>query len=138
MSSIRHTAVVVDKSKDKVMVSVNDAQSCHSCGLKSACGKSDDDQKLFEVPVHINFKKGEKVWLEMNSELGLKAMLLAYFFPFLVLIISIMIGLQFFNELIASLLGIGLVFIYYWILQRSENLIAKNIHLNIYKTTNDE
>lgn len=137
MSKITHIGVVINKSKDKVLVQVNDL-SCSSCGLKNACGNGGDEQKLFEIPVKESFSNGEEVSLEMSEELGLKAMLLAFFFPFLVLIIGIMIGLHFFNELIASLIGIILIGIYYALIRKNENSIAKTIQLKILKTTKNE
>ncbi len=137
MSIIRHTGIVTDTKNEKISVRINDALTCHSCGLKNACGKHDEEPKFFEISVKENYSRGETVYLEMNSELGLKAMLLAFFFPFLVLIIVIMLSLQFFNELIASIIGVGFVSLYYWILQKNENLIEKKIHLNISKTTKE-
>ena len=67
--------------------------ACASCHIKGACTLSEVEEKIIEVDLveDQNFSIGEEVMVEMKQTLGTWAVLFGYFFPFLLVISSLII-----------------------------------------------
>ena len=100
-------------------VSVITHSACASCEIKGSCSIGETKEKLIEVEITPgeHYQTGQQVTVEMKQSLGHWAVLLGYFFPFLVvfggLILFISAGL---NQGIAGLLSLLLLAAYYLIL----------------------
>lgn len=122
----------VEHGKADVMVIANSA--CGTCDIKGACGVSESEEKIIQVDLKPGerYSAGEQVVVEMKQSLGNWAVLLGYFFPFLVvligLIVFISIGL---DEGISGLFALALLGLYYLGLYSFKNFITNKFTYRI-------
>jgi positive regulator of sigma E activity len=133
---IEHKGIINDISSRKLDVSIIAASSCASCNLKSACSVSDVQEKIVEVFVDNpgKYRKGEEVNVFFRRSLGFRALLLAYVFPFLLLmacLITISSITQ--NELLSGIISLTILIPYYAILYFQRDKIKKTFHFSIEK-----
>jgi positive regulator of sigma E activity len=125
---------VIDRIEDgKAFVRIIAQSACESCHSKGICSILENKEKLIEVKLcSFNvFKPGEKVNLLMNRSLGNNAVLLGYFLPFLLLLITLLISSQFFVEGFAGLISILAVGLYYIIIALLKNKIGRSFTFTI-------
>jgi len=116
---IEHQGVVLSVSKSEIRVSIIQASACSSCHSKSACGVSDSSEKIVEI-VNLHDKEvavGQHVTIYMAKQLGIKAVLFGYVFPFFVLL-AVLIALTSLDvdEGAAGLYSMGSLIPYYLLL----------------------
>lgn len=107
------------------MVSVS---GCASCQIKGSCSVSDTQVK--SVWIHLDdtssYRMGQEVTVEMSQTLGTWAVLLGYVFPFVVLLIGLIIFIESgLDQGLAGLLAVGLLLPYYGILYLMRNWLGK-------------
>ena len=92
-------------------------------------------EELIQVPLQDNsIKSGDTVLINMQHSLGLKAVLIAYVFPFLATLISIIILTEIgVHEAIAGLIGLGVLVPYFILLKNQKKYLHKTFTFNIRK-----
>jgi sigma-E factor negative regulatory protein RseC len=119
------------KNAEIVIISTS---GCASCQIKGSCNISDTEEKIIDVELNSNqtFKTGDQVTVEMKQSQGTWAVLLGYVFPFLVVLISLIIltnlGL---DEALSGLISLLLMIPYYTIIYFSKDRLKKNFNYNI-------
>ncbi|MEA3504729.1 MAG: SoxR reducing system RseC family protein [Bacteroidota bacterium] len=129
-----HHGVVEEVMDSAVMVNIVSMAACASCQLNGVCSASDIEKKSIEVqkPVDRELTVGESVTLEMEESLGMKAVLLGYIYPFLILLASLIIFTMLnIEEGIAALISVGLMIPYYVALYLSKDKMKKNFVFRI-------
>jgi len=114
--TVTHPGVVKKIEGDKAEISVISKASCISCSLKNVCSVSDMKEKIIEVNIADlgGHHEGENVVVEMKQSYGTWAVLLGYFFPFLVLFFGLMLFLHLgFDQGLAGILAIAMLIPYY-------------------------
>lgn len=132
--TVTHPGIVksVGHGKAEVMVIANSA--CGSCEIKGACGVSESEEKIIEVDLlpGEGYDSGQSVMVEMKQSLGNWAVLLGYFFPFLVVLIGLVIFIAIgMDEGLAGLFSLALLGLYYLGLFSFRNLISKKFTYTI-------
>ena len=87
-NTVTHSGIVQEVKDGKASISVITKSACASCQIKGSCNLSDVKEKMIEVDL-LNgqeFKAGGQVTVEMKETTGIWAVLLGYFFPFLVVL----------------------------------------------------
>lgn len=136
MQSVIHSGIITEVYNDHVNVVLNESVSCSSCQLKSACGADQADLKELKVLTGgKHYEKGEAVTVGMRQSMGLKAVLLAYVVPFIILMAVLLLSQNVMEEWMAGLLVLAFIVVYYWLLKRLDSKISKFIHIEILKTT---
>ena len=131
---IKHAGIVTKKTKDSIIVSLIGNINCAGCNAKSACGISDTDVKTVEVFDHQDsYKINESVAVIMENNTGFKAVFFAYLFPFILLILTLIISLNFFEEWKAGLLSLFVLAPYFLVLYFSKNYLQKELIISILK-----
>jgi sigma-E factor negative regulatory protein RseC len=108
--------------------------ACVSCEIQGSCTLSDVKEKIIEVELKTgqNFEKGKAVNVEMKQTTGVWAVLLGYFFPFLLVLAGLIIftvsGL---NQGLAGLLSLALLIPYYLVLYFSRSYIRKRFTFRV-------
>lgn len=118
-NEIEHQGRVVAIDDEKITVSIVAQSACVSCSVKGSCSVSDVEDKIVEVAnTHDReLKINEEVTVVLNTNLGTIAVLFGYFFPFLVLLFTVIIMLGIgFDEGTAGLTAIAMLIPYYLIL----------------------
>jgi sigma-E factor negative regulatory protein RseC len=95
---------------------------------------SDMHEKLIEArrPEDKELKAGDKVLLEMESSLGPRAVLLGYFYPFLLVLASLIITTSIgMDQGISAIISVGLLIPYYTLLYLFRNKMKKRFVFKI-------
>lgn len=116
---ISHPGVVVGVNDKDLDIEILSSSMCGSCGIKSACGMSEMQEKRVTVPKPADkeFIVGQPVKIIMNTSQGNKAALFAYFIPaFLLVAIIVILSNLSIKEWLAALIGVGVIAVYYVVL----------------------
>lgn len=116
---VSHPGVIVGVNDKDLDIEILSSSMCGSCGIKSACGMSEMQEKRVTVPKPEDkeFIVGQPVSIIMNSSQGNKAALFAYFIPaFLLVAIIVILSNLSIKEWLSALVGIGVIAIYYLVL----------------------
>jgi sigma-E factor negative regulatory protein RseC len=131
---ISHPGVVVGINDKDIEIEILSSSMCGSCGIKSACGMSEMQEKRVMVPKPADkeFIVGQPVKIIMNTSQGNKAALFAYFIPaFLLVAIIVILSNLSIKEWIAALVGIGVIAVYYLVLYFFRNKLRDNFTYEI-------
>lgn len=116
---VSHPGVVVGTNDKDLEIEILSSSMCGGCGIKSACGMSEMQEKRITVPKPVDkeFIVGQPVSITMSTSQGNKAALFAYFIPaFLLVAIIVILSNLSIKEWISALVGIGALAVYYVIL----------------------
>lgn len=116
---IEHLGRIVGIETDKITVSIVSQSACISCVSKGSCSVGDVEDKIVEIENQHDkeYKINELVTVVLNTSMGAKAVLLGYFFPFLVLMVTVIIFLAIgFSEGFAGVAALLMLVPYYLIL----------------------
>jgi len=128
VDSITHNGIIKDIDDSYYYVSIIAQSACVSCQVKGACNVNDMQEEIVEVPISGNvvYKVGDRVEILMEKSKGKRAVFLGYILPFLILLTTLIISLNIFNdEGIAGLLAFGILFPYYAILYLMRNKLRE-------------
>ena len=131
---VNHNGIVSKISKSTITISLKGNVNCEGCKAQSACGVSDSNDKEIEVlnPVQ-SFQINEPVEVVLKRELGLKAVFWAYVFPFILMVIVLVITSFFFKEWVAGLLSLFILLPYYYMLYVMKDSFQKAFQVSILK-----
>ena len=119
MENISHPGIVEQVTDDKIIVKIIAMSACSSCHAKGMCNVADMEEKIVEVRKipHRDFQKNDQVTVSMKKSLGSRAVLLGYFFPFVLMIATLLLVLFLSgSEGAAGLSAILVLIPYYWLL----------------------
>ena len=125
---ISHQGRVVSVDQGKINVEIVSESACAACHAAGLCGMSESRKKIVEVPAPRGreFAVGQEVEVCLAPKTGLKAVLLSYVLPVMILLFLILslplIGL---GELAGGLVAIGGVAVYYLILYFCKGRLAE-------------
>jgi len=115
---------------DNIEVEITISSACSECHAKSICIPTDQKretviaQSLYGEP----FEVGDKVQLVIEGFTGTKAVILAYFLPFIVLMIALFGTYALTkSELAGVIVSVVLVIVYYIILKTQNKKIERSI-----------
>ena len=134
--TITHKGTVVQSGRGTVDVLMRPESACHA---RKVCGMEEGEERILNV-VTINahtYREGEEVNVSISEGMGIKAALIAYAYPFLLVFVLLIALLQSgISELVAGLSGLGVLGAYV-VLYRFRNRIAKEIQFSISKIEQD-
>lgn len=133
---IEHKGTICEIEDKKVVVRIISASMCASCHAKGACSMNDTKDKNIEVKVSnsTNYEVGQEVVVCMEQKVGTKAVLIGFFFPFLILITSAIVSNKYLfptTEALTALVSIISITVYYLIIYLIRNKIEKKFHFHI-------
>lgn len=87
-SVIEHTGVVAEIVGNKLLVNITQMAACAGCHAKSACTAADMSEKQIEaINTDSSIRIGDEVIVYGQRQLGMKAVLIAFVVPFMMLLI---------------------------------------------------
>lgn len=131
---VSHPGVVVGINEKDIEIEILSSSMCGSCGIKSACGMSEMQEKRVTVPKPKDreFIVGQPVSIIMNTRQGNKAALFAYFIPaFLLVAIIVILSNLNIKEWLAATIGIGVIAVYYIVLSFFKNRLRNEFTYEI-------
>lgn len=133
---VSHKGMIVSVGKDKVSVQIVSESACSACHAAGLCGAAESKKKIVDVPVYgdRSYSIGQEVEVCLARKMGLKAVLLSYVIPLVILLILVLslsyIG---FGELASGLVSIWGIAVYYLILYLCRNHLAEGYVFYIRK-----
>jgi sigma-E factor negative regulatory protein RseC len=116
---LTHKGIITKIDSQNYYISIITQSACASCHSKGVCGMMENKEKVIEVSKKPgeSYKIGDPVEIIMSKSMGAKAVFIGYIFPFLLMLVTLMLSLKFTdNEGAAGIMAIGIVVIYYFAL----------------------
>jgi sigma-E factor negative regulatory protein RseC len=122
-------------SGSKVLVRIRQISACGQCHAKGFCSLAEMKDKVIETSYYSHgLAEGDSVSISMKQSLGIKAVVLGYLIPFLLLISSLLImdsaGL---SEWKAGLISVAMLIPYYFLLYFFRNRLKKSFTFELTK-----
>ena len=136
---IKHRGIVENINGSHIQVRIVQTSACSSCSIKGHCNASESKDKLIDVFEHDSFlyQKGQEVMVYGTTSMGMKAVLLAFGLPFLVLFIILFVTLEITdNELYAALGGLSALIPYYFIIYICRGKLSRKFLFTIKSINN--
>lgn len=136
-SKIEHEGKIVSMDAQSIEVEIVNKSACATCHAKGVCGASEEQVRIIVIPQTLatataGYQVGDTVKLVLSATMGLKAVILAYGLPLLVLLAAILvlsaIGLK---QLYVGLLALAAVALYYIIFAIFKDKIDKEFVFSI-------
>jgi sigma-E factor negative regulatory protein RseC len=134
INAFSQSGIISHIDNESIYVSIQTQSACSSCHSKGVCSVTEMKEKIIEIPREQNetFKIGDHVTVLMEKSMGTKAVLLGYIIPFFLLLMSLILSMEFFqSEIIAGILAIGLLAVYYISLYITRDKIKKKFRFSI-------
>jgi sigma-E factor negative regulatory protein RseC len=129
-------AVVKEVQDTYIIAEIVIQSACAACHAKGACGVSERKQEKLKIdlPHPENFTVGEVVSVEMKQNLGMKAVVIAYLFPFIILAAGLFVTYALTkHELLSVGVSFGLTAIYYFIISKLKDKFEKEFVFTVKK-----
>ena len=119
-NKIRQKAIVKDITETEFVLEVCSEEACAACKAKSACymGSGDASRTVVVANDSRPLRIGQQVCVSLRRTAGMKAVLVAYAVPIIVIVASLLV-LQAakVNELGSGLITLGVLALYYIVLR---------------------
>lgn len=133
---IYHEGKVVSVGTETTLVRIISSAACASCHAAGLCGMAERQEKTVEVKSLPGISEGQSVTLVLGASMGLRAVMLSYVAPLLVLLaVIIALGALGVGELVSGLAGLGAVGLYYFLLWVFRKRIRREYVFTIKSTT---
>ena len=136
-SKILHEGKIVSIDEHSIEVEIVNKSACATCHAKGVCGASDEQVRIIVIPQTLatataGYSVGDNVKLVLSATLGMKAVILAYGLPLLVLLASVLIfsALKM-EQLYVGLLSLASVAVYYIIFSIFSDKLEKEFVFSI-------
>lgn len=122
---------IKDRNAEVVIISKS---GCASCEINGSCGVSDMAEKIIEVELTAeqSYKVGDNVTVIMKQTQGTWAVLLGYVFPFLVVLIGLIVFTNLgYDQALSGVISLSLMIPYYAIIYFLRDTLKKNFSYRI-------
>ena len=117
---------------DNVSVRILQASACSSCSARGLCRSSESKEKLIDVRGHYpTLEVGDSVTLQGSVRQGLRASVLAYVIPLILMTIALFIGVRQGGEGIGALAALLVLVLYYGVLFLLRDRIEKKFEFKL-------
>ena len=132
-NTIKHQGIVENINGTHLQVRIVQTSACASCSIKGHCSSADTKEKLIDViDESSSYQPGDRVWVTGELSMGVMAVLFAFIFPFLILIISLFVFMAIWNdELRSALCSLALLIPYYYILWLNKSRMGKKFSFSV-------
>lgn len=117
-----HEGKIVSFSDNCIHVQITVNEACQNCKSKNACMIFNARDRIIDINSSNSneYEVGEIVDVQMKTSIGLKAVLLAYIIPVIVLLASIVIGMILIKkDILVLLISFFMLAIYYFFIYLS-------------------
>ena len=132
--TIEHFGIVENIRDFRISVRIVQTSACTTCSAKGYCSSADSKEKLIDVVEAEPYAYfiGQQVKIVGEASMGLKAVLLAFVFPFLLLVFSLFVCMYWLgNELYAALFSLIILIPYYIILSLNKERLKRRFSFTI-------
>ena len=134
---IKHNGIVERVEGSHLVVRIVQTSACAACSAKGLCNASESKEKLIDVyEVKDTYQVGEEVVLCGTTSMGMRAVLLAFGIPVLLLLVVLFIAMKVTdgNSLIAALAALIAIVPYYGMVYLYRDRLNKTFSFTIEKS----
>ena len=137
-NTIKHLGIVENIQGSHLSVRIVQTSACAACSAKGHCSSADSKDKIIDIiDTAASWKVGDKVMVVGEMSMGMMAVVLAFVFPFILLIVSLFLFMALMeNELYAALLSLAVLVPYYFILWLNKTRLKQKFSFNIKPINN--
>ena len=132
VETIRHEGIVESIGAKSCLVRILQASACSSCSARQLCRSSESKEKVIEVKGHYpTLQVGDNVTLIGSVRQGLRASVLAYVIPLIIMLVALFVGTRLSGDGIGALAALLFLAIYYGILFLFRDKLDKQFSFKI-------
>lgn len=132
---VEQKGIVIKKQEDKVIVKIEQKSTCSSCHARGACTSLDKKDKEIEIKTKDveNYNIGDEVIITISTKLGMKAVLIAFVLPLILLVIALFLSIKLFSltQSLSALVSLLVVAAYYFFLYKQNLFLSKEFNFLI-------
>lgn len=132
---VTHPGFIKSIADGKAEVVIIAKSACASCEINGSCSVSDTSEKIIDVRLpksSSNYQIGQSIVIKMKQSNGVWAILFGYFFPFVVLVSTLIVLTNLhFDQTVAGVLSLSMLIPYYFIIYLSRNIFKKRFDHSI-------
>lgn len=119
-TTIKHQGVIETIEGSHIQVRILQTSACASCSIKGHCTSVDVDEKLIDIHTSDahTYQVGESVWVMGALSMGMKAVLLAFVLPLVILVAALFILMDILEDELLAVAGSIVCLSVYYILLR--------------------
>ena len=131
-ATIKHEGIVESIGTESCRVRILQASACSSCSARQLCRSSESKEKLIEVRGHYpTLHVGDGVTLVGSVRQGLRASVIAYVVPLVLMVIALFIGTRLAGEGTGALAALLVLALYYGVLYLFRDKLGKEFAFEI-------
>ena len=133
---IKHRGIVEKIEGSHVVVRIVQTSACSACSAKGLCNASESKEKQIDVyEVNPSYRIGEEVMLCGSTSMGMRAVLLAFGIPVLLLLAALFITMRVTDgdALLSSIVALLAVIPYYLVIYLMKDKMNKTFSFVIEK-----
>ena len=133
---IKHRGIVEKVDGSHIVVRIVQTSACAACSAKGLCNASESKEKQIDVyDANPSRRVGEEVMVCGTTSMGMRAVVLAFGVPLLILILVLGISMKVTNEDALLSAGLALVSVipYYIVIYLMKNKLNKTFSFTIEK-----
>lgn len=130
--TIRHEGIVEQIGAESCQVRILQASACSSCSARQLCRSSESKEKLVEVKGHYpTLHVGDRVMLVGSVRQGLRASVLAYVVPLIIMLVVLFLVTHHYGEKLGALAALLALALYYGVLFLLKDKLAGQFSFRI-------
>lgn len=130
--TIRHEGIIESLGAEGCTVRILQASACSSCSARQLCRSSESKEKLVEVKGHYpTLHVGDRVMLVGSVRQGLRASVLAYVVPLIIMLVILFLVTHHYGEKLGALAALLALALYYGVLFLLKDKLAGQFSFRI-------
>ncbi len=130
--TIRHEGIIESLGAEGCTVRILQASACSSCSARQLCRSSESKEKLVEVKGHYpTLHVGDRVTLVGSVRQGLRASVLAYVVPLVIMLVVLFLVTHHYGEKLGALAALLALALYYGVLFLLKDKLAGQFSFRI-------
>ena len=133
---IKHRGIVEKVDGSHIVVRIVQTSACSSCSAKGLCNASESKEKQIDVyEANPSYQIGEEVMVCGTTSMGMRAVLLAFGVPLLILVLALGVSMKLTGEDALLSSGIALVSVvpYYIVIYFCKDKLNRTFSFTIEK-----
>ncbi len=133
MDEIRHSGIVTKINPGMLTITLQSQSACVACHAKGFCSAFEMKYKEIEVTrFSQSYTPGQQVTVVLRGSLGIKAVIIGYVLPFIIVMTSLVLVISLTgNEILAGFVSLAMLVPYFTGLYLSRNRLKRTFSFEL-------
>lgn len=135
VNKIKHLGIVENIDGLRLKVRIVQSSACSACSVRGHCSASEQKEKLIDVynVDRVACEIGERVMVVGATSMGMKAVLLAFVLPFVLVVATLFVVMRLSggNEVVSALAGLGILLSFYLIIYMCKGRLGRTFFFTL-------